>query len=232
MVTGSGLIAKAFSEYQPDTNILIFASGVSDSKSGIQNNFEREKNLLTQSIAENKTKKFVYFGTSSVDDPDLKQSLYVQHKLNMESLIQRSNIDYIIFRLPNLAGFTENPGTILNFLYNRIANNEAFDLWKNSERNVIDVSDVYKTVDYILRNNLFINRVINIANTKNYPVDYIVHCIEGFCNKKSIYREIEKGVKFDIDLSDVLPVYKQLNIQFDDDYLQRILEKYYSGNDL
>jgi len=228
MIVGHGLMAKAFSGYQQNEKVLIFASGVSDSKFSAQDAFNRERDLLAHTIYENKTKKLVYFGTCSVNDPDLQNSIYVQHKMDMEKVIQLSGIEYSIFRLPNVAGFSGNPNTILNFLYSHIANKKPFDLWKNSERNVIDITDVFNTVDHVLKNDLFTNNIVNIANTNNYPVRYIISCIEHFCDEKAIYTEIEKGVKFSIDLADILPVYSLLNIEFGDGYLPHLLEKYYS----
>lgn len=46
MIVGNGLIAKEFLEYSNSKNILIFASGVSNSKEERVDEFLREENLL------------------------------------------------------------------------------------------------------------------------------------------------------------------------------------------
>ena len=46
MVVGTGLLAKAFLEYENDDNIIVFASGVSNSKEISREEFDREKLLL------------------------------------------------------------------------------------------------------------------------------------------------------------------------------------------
>jgi len=228
MIIGNGLVARAFETYRDDKQVLIFASGVSDSKNSTDDGFRREARLLTQAIHENRDKKLVYFGTTSVNDPDLIGSAYVQHKLAMEQLIQQAGISFHIFRLPNLAGSSNNPNTILNYLYTCINNSKPFDLWIQSERNIIDIDDVYKTAHYLIQRAVFSNKIVNIANTKNYLVQYIVSCIEDFCNRKALYRTVTKGSSFNIDLAETVDIYALLGIIFNDNYLPAILQKYYS----
>lgn len=228
MVIGKGLVGKAFEEYKNDDEFLIFASGVSNSKLSTDNDFLREHELLTESIKNNRSKKLVYFSTCSIEDPDLKNTPYSKHKLAMEELIKTNAEKYFIFRLSNLAGHTDNQHTILNFFYQHIKNDLPFQVWGNSERNIIDVEDVYAVTNHILQNNLFSNQVINIANPKNYASTYIVKSIENFCGKKSAFTKVQKGAKFSIDISFIKPIFKLLNIEFTEDYLLQLLKKYYS----
>ena len=228
MIIGNGLVARAFETYRDDEKVVIFASGVSDSKNSTAEGFERETRLLTHAIHNNKDKTLIYFGTTSVNDPDLANSAYVQHKLAMEGLILLSGISFHIFRLPNLAGSSNNPNTVLNFLYACVENDKPFDLWVQSERNIIDIDDVYKTAHYIIQQAVFTNKIVNIANAKNYPVKYIVSCIETFCGKKALYREVAKGSVFNINLTGTIDIYASLGITFNQHYLPGILQKYYS----
>ncbi len=232
MVIGNGLIAKSFHHYKTKDEFVVFASGVSDSKSSTENDFKREQDLLITTIKNNLFKRIVYFSTCSITDDDLKQTDYVKHKINIENLIKAAAPRFQIFRLSNLAGITHNPHTVLNFFYFHITEGRHFDLWKNSERNIIDVEDVYKIADHILQNNLFPNQVINIANDKNYSVKYIVNCIENVCHKKANFTEKEKGAKLVIDIGEIQPILRSLEIKFDDDYLPKLLLKYYQKHDL
>ena len=45
MVIGNGLVASAFSKYKNDDDVIIFASGVSNSSTNKKEEFEREINL-------------------------------------------------------------------------------------------------------------------------------------------------------------------------------------------
>ena len=94
-------------------------------------------------------------------------------------------------------------------------------------RNIIDLEDVFRIADHILKNGLFLNDTVNIANEMNYSVAYLVTCIEAFTGKKAIFSEKEKGGGFDIDISRILPIYGSLGIRFGERYLPQLLEKYY-----
>jgi hypothetical protein len=80
MVVGNGLIAKSFTMFNGEKNIVIFASGVSDSKCIEVSEFERERNLL---LSMDRTKKIVYFSTYSISDGSEKNE-YIKHKIHME----------------------------------------------------------------------------------------------------------------------------------------------------
>jgi nucleoside-diphosphate-sugar epimerase len=228
MIIGNGLIANGFSEYEPSETFLIFASGVSHSKSCTPGDFGRERQMLSSAIKANPSKKLVYFSTTSVNDPDLRETPYVVHKLEMEGLIRQSAAQWQVFRLSNAVGASDNPTTVLNFLFNSISLGHRFQLWKFSERNLIDIADIFRVCDHILQKALFSNAVVNIANPSNYPVSYIVKNIERFTGRQAQYDEIAKGSSFGIDVADIFPIYDELNMEFGEKYLPGLLKKYYS----
>ena len=82
-------------------------------------------------------------------------------------------------------------------------------------------------VDTILQKQLFPGQVINVASTENYRVDKIIAAIEGSLGAKANYTSIQKGTFFEIDISAVCGIIKELNIQFGPDYLDKLLKKYY-----
>jgi len=227
MVIGNGLIARSFKKYGTYDQFLIFASGVSNSKFSTRDDFARERDMFMQTVGAHRSKTMVYFSTTSINDPDLRETPYVMHKADMEELVKAEAAHFHIFRLSNVAGVSNNPNTILNFFFFHILQGQPFELWKYSERNIIDVEDVFHICDNILGNNLFPDQVINVANEKNYTALEIVRCIETFTNKKAIFTEKEKGASFNIDLTAVRPVYQSLGIEFGSDYLAAILQKYY-----
>ena len=88
MVVGTGLIAKAFLEYENDDNIIVFASGVSNSKEISIDEFDREKLLLNDYLEKyGKNKHFIYFSTCSIYDTYFERSEYSKHKINMEKIL-------------------------------------------------------------------------------------------------------------------------------------------------
>jgi nucleoside-diphosphate-sugar epimerase len=232
MVIGSGLVARAFNSYENNRDYLIFASGVSNSSSSEIFSFIREEEMLVSALNENPEKIFIYFSTCSIYDVSLNNSAYVKHKLRMENIIVQSDLKYCIFRLSNLAGYSKNPNTVLNYFVQHISSGNFFYLWKNSYRNIIDIQDAFKVCDYILTNGLFTSNIINIANSNNYSVQVIVSCIEHFLGKKGNYELIERTSNPIINIDDVKNIFSMLNITFDANYLERIIHKYFSVNDI
>lgn len=227
MVIGNGLVAKRFESYSRNNDFLVFASGVSNSKTKNPEAYDREMKLLKDSVQKCNTQSLIYFSTCSIYDPQEKESIYVKHKLDIEDFIKKRVKQYHIFRISNLAGISSNPNTLLNFFFNHIKNGVNFDLWTNACRNIIDVDHAYLIIDHILKRNLFPNRVINIANPVNHRVKKIIETIETFLNIKSNYIEIEKGTCFEIDISPIQHIIQELGIRFGPGYLRYLLNKYY-----
>jgi nucleoside-diphosphate-sugar epimerase len=226
MVIGNGLVAKRFKLYEKEDNFLVFASGVSNSKTTNKDAYNREIKLLVESIEQHNDKCIIYFSTCSIYDVEEKNSLYVKHKRSIEEFIQSNASRYNIFRISNLAGISANQNTVLNFFYYHIKNEINFDLWIDACRNIIDIDDAYLVIDHILKKALFRNQIINVANPINYPVKEIILAIESFLNIKSNYIEINKGNCFDIDISEIKQIMEELEIRFTTDYLTTLLHKY------
>lgn len=227
MVIGNGLLARRFESYNNDDRFLVFASGVSNSKTKNPEAYLREVVLLQKNIQEHPDKIIVYFSTCSIYDLDEKNSAYVQHKLHIEDLIQKSCTKYFILRVSNVAGKSSNPNTLLNYFFHHIKNEINFDLWANACRNIIDIDDVFSVADELLKNNLPSIEPINIASPFNYPVKNIVAAIEYFLKIKSNYVEVNKGSCFEIDLSLTQPIFLKNQTKPSNEYLATMLAKYF-----
>jgi len=228
MIIGTGLLADTFSEYKNNKDFLIFASGVSNSSETSLNNFKREKSLLLREIKNNQKITFIYFGTCSIYDSSLSSSLYIQHKLEMESLIRSNHNKYFIFRLPNMVGLGGNKKTLLNFLVNKIKSESDFILWKNSTRNILDVEDARLIIDCFLKHEKP-NQVLNIANDTSFKIIDIVKEIEKFLKKEAKYKVVNKGEKIDISIDNSLSCFKKKlsDKTIDIGYISLLLNKYY-----
>ena len=226
MIIGNGMLAKAFESYQKRQDIIIFASGVSDSQQKNTREFLREKDLLIENLEQFKNKKFIYFSTCSIDDLSMKESLYIHHKLAMENIISEMHPNYHIFRLPQVIGKTNSP-TIIHYLYEKIITGKHFELWGNSSRNLIDVDDIVKIVDLIINHDLYINEITNIASTQSLEVNKIVNIIEALCSKKGNYTIVEKGIKYSINIDKIKSLLEKAEIDFKDNYIAKAILKYY-----
>ena len=228
MVIGNGMIAKAFESYRDKEGFIIFASGVSDSTSADTAAFEREIKLVYNTIINNSGKLFAYFSTCSIYDSSMQHSAYVHHKIKVENLIIKHCSPFIIFRLTNPIGNTRNTHTVVNYFINHIVENSKFIVWNNASRNIIDIDDMYLICNEILQEKLFINSIVNIANPQNYPVTFIVETIENYFNIRANYGLVDKGGSPVIDTTAVKPLFTKFNINFDEHYLHKLLQKYFS----
>ncbi|MFC7300109.1 NAD-dependent epimerase/dehydratase family protein [Herminiimonas aquatilis] len=228
VIIGSGLLAQAFSDAFPSReDLCIYAAGVSNSGCTDSNEFIRERHRLADALQQAMdVDAFVYFGTCSVADPDALNTPYVQHKLAMEQMVAVHPRN-LILRLPQVAGKTPNPHTLLNFLYARIFRSEAFDLWYSAKRNIIDVVDVALIAQQLVANNSMRNRALNVANVISYSMADIVRAMESVIGKPAIYNVVERGSEYQIDTSIIIPILGNAGVDFDHNYLEKIVEKYY-----
>lgn len=227
MVIGSGMIAKRFSSYADNDRTLVFASGVSNSSSTEEREYKREEELLRQSILEHPEKTLVYFSTCSIYDPSLQQSVYVKHKLKLEQLIQQNAGTSIIYRVSNPVGYTKNKHTVLNYFATHVKEQLPFTVWKYASRNLIDMDDVFALCNQIIEGGECNNSIVNIANPVNYPVTMIIRALEKHFSVKSKYSLADKGNSPLIDTSVIQPLFSKLRIEFNNDYLDNLLKKYF-----
>ena len=145
MIFGSGLLARAFGpQFANSATSCVYAAGVSNSNCSDQREFDREQDRLMVAMGQHRSAElFLYFGTCSANGPLGSASPYVQHKIKMEKIVEE-HPRYLILRLPQTAGKTENPHTLLNYIFARIIRSERFQVWKNARRNIIDVDDVVR----------------------------------------------------------------------------------------
>lgn len=228
MIIGSGLLAQAFAPvFSQREDVCIYAAGVSNSGCTDKHEFARERQRLADALQQARhVDVFVYFGTCSVADPEAKNTPYVQHKLAMEQLAS-AHPRHLILRLPQVAGKTPNPHTLLNFLYARIARSEAFSLWRNARRNIIDADDMAATTGQLIADNTARNIMLNIANPVSYPMADIVGAMEHAVGKRAIYDVVERGSEYPIDTCAILPILDKAAVKFGDGYLDRVINKYY-----
>ena len=227
MIIGNGLIANVFGDYKENDNYVIFASGVSDSTNMDESAFKREEQLLNEITTLYKEKIIIYFSTCSIYDTQKKSTSYVLHKLKMEEIIISKNINHLIFRVSNPIGFTKNTSTFFNYFIDKINKDEQFELWNNSYRNIIDIEDMFKICDYIIKEKKYINSIINIANPKNYKIQTIITAIDKYFNKKSNYKVIEKGSEPLINTTTAEDVISILKIEINEGYIEKLLSKYF-----
>jgi len=144
MIVGTGDIASILNDRD---GIIFFASGVSNSSETTESEFKRELDLISK---QDKSKCIFYFSSIAIDNNEKYEiSKYLQHKKQMEDYIKDNFQNYNIIRIGNIM-WGSNPNTFLNYLKNKIKNNES-----------VYISDEYK---------FMINKEQLLALTDNLPI--------------------------------------------------------------
>ena len=226
MVVGNGLLAKAFAGFGSRRDVVIFASGVSNSMETRAAAFERERALLEVTRRSHPQALLVYFGTCSVDDPDRAGTPYVQHKLAMEALLAGSGSPWIVLRLPLAIGPEHRSPTLANFLHDCIMRGERFEVWVRSTRYPVDVDDVVRIGSRFIAQRPLWRRPINIALRSFLVLDF-VRVLESIARRRAVYTLVEKGAHYDLRCPEVSRLASELALDFSPHYLERVLRKYF-----
>jgi len=224
-VIGKGLIASVFQGKDYGKDVIIFASGVSKSRENSLHNFEKERALLIDTLAQNK--KLIYFSTCSAGASPRITSPYIAHKLKMEKLVLESSSN-IIIRLPQVVGKSRNSSTLVNFFAKKIYRMEPFEIEVNTIRNIIDVDDVRIITEYILEKNE-IGEIHDCSLPISFSVLRIVKQLEIILNMKGLYTE-KLGDPITYRPSEIIfKAVREGRLEISDSYLYDILLKHYSA---
>jgi UDP-2-acetamido-2,6-beta-L-arabino-hexul-4-ose reductase len=228
-VIGSGMIGSAFSCGQKfDYPVLFFASGVSNSKCTNDADFSRELDLINDTINSLKSDTlFVYFSSCGVRQ--LSRGLsdrYLDHKRSMEKRIACLE-NYLIVRLPQVAGFSVNSSTLLNYLRDSIVSRRRMVIQRNAVRNIIDIDDVVLLTVAIIMSRGYINRTIDVANMRSIKVTDLIALMELRLSMSAVFDLIDEGEDYPVDTSVVEKFIGELSINFDHLYIDRVIAKYY-----
>ena len=228
MIIGSGMMAQAFASFRDDREVLVFASGVSDSTETRAAAFARERDLLARARAQHADKLLLYFGTCSADDPERRDSPYVRHKLAMESLLESAGLPWLVLRLPLAIGAGHRGRTLAQYLHDRIARGERFEVWQHATRYPLDVADALRVARHFLAAREFRGRRINVA-LRAFPVLEFVHVMQDIVGKPAIYDLVPRGGHYAIACPEIRAAAQALELDFSERYLERVLRKYFGA---
>ncbi|SDF93176.1 NAD dependent epimerase/dehydratase family protein [Duganella sp. OV458] len=227
MIIGNGLLARAYAPYLADNqDVLVFASGVSNSRETDPEEFARERRMLEKALAQGK--QLVYFSSCSIADPDQANAPYVLHKQAQEQLIAERASRYAIFRLPQVVGRIDNPHTLTNYLYQTISSGDVFHVWTKARRNLIDVDDVAAIGARLLQRGDANNRVTNIACPYSVAILDLVRIFEAVMDRRAYFDLIESGGSYQIDVALAMSAAAEAGIIIDDNYINQLIRKYYA----
>jgi len=217
-VVGRGMLARAF-ESNDLNDCLFFCSGVSKSSEKNIKEFEREKTLLIENMDLHNDKCFVYF--SSILSSS-RSNEYYNHKFEIEQYISQNSKNYLIIRLPQVAGKVLN-NTLFPFLVKSIYSGSILKIFTTSKRAIVDVDDIYEGFNLIFKSGLR-NRVIDFCPNYSFEPIELAQLISSYLKKNLNVEYIDCE-----SIQECKPsiIVKELNL-FDtkDVYLNKIVSKY------
>ena len=227
MLVGRGLLATAFGEFSDNDHVVIFASGVSNSREEDPNEFLREERLIRKTIAENRDKLFVYFSSCALANEASQEVPYYRHKRSMETLIKRESDAYLILRLPQVFGDIKEATTLINYLYNNIVQDREFCVWSKAYRYIIHTDDVLTLVKALLHSKRK-NETVDLANPYRYHILELIGCIENKIGRHARYSILEREDQYELDLNVMKKVMEEngLSLDFGNDYFCKKLKTY------
>ncbi len=219
------MLAKAFSDlYGEDPDIVIFASGVSNSAETDQRAFAREEALL-ESLIGRTTKKIVYFGSCASRSDH--ESAYMRHKHRMEALVASTPFG-LVLRLPQVVGLTQNPHTLTNFLYDRISTGKRFVLWSRAQRNLLDVDDLVPIASLIIDDTSLRSRKYDIASRISHPMPEVAMMFERVLSLTAHYNSVYRGDALRIEADLAWAIAEDIGIDLGQSYSESVIRKYYA----
>lgn len=130
MIVGHGDLASALTDR---SDLIYFASGVSNSSETRESEYQREIALLYK---QDRSMHLVYFSSLCVFYSD---SRYARHKRTVESIVKSIFHPYTIVRVGNIT-WGNNPHTLINFIRNQIRRGEMPNI-QDVYRYIVDLDE-------------------------------------------------------------------------------------------
>ena len=187
MIVGSGLIARVFKNLKIPDDIIIHASGVSDSSCVSDIEFFREKTLVENSLRNKK--KLFYFSSQSCSNEGLNTP-YVIHKRKIEKTILTYSPENVVIRIPQIASRTGNSNNLIHAFYNMLVSGQVITCYNGVQRNLIKDIHLEIVFNHIIQNSL--SGLLSFSAPHCYTPLEILNSMENISNLKAKVKIIVK----------------------------------------
>jgi hypothetical protein len=223
LIVGRGLLGESLNKLRHE-DVILFASGVSNSNEQNSSEFEREANLLIRTIDGTVKKHFYYFSTCSIFDPGLADSSYISHKKRMEAIVLSKPTGRVI-RLPNIVGPTGNPANLVNYLKHSIKQANPIKIQSHATRYLLGVDEMNLLLQDVV-DNAGEKQIISLVPPKNIKVTSVVSIIESILVTQANIELVDGGTPYEVDFSDTKYHASRLGFEFGQMYYENTLEKW------
>lgn len=228
-VIGSGALAWRFQDYRYQQRFLLFTGFIHDPLCTDAGAFQSEKKALAEALADRTSMVLVLFSSATVTDPVGKETPYGKHKADLEEMVSNSQRDYLVFRVPQMVGPGDHPGSLVHFLVDAIGQGRPFEIWEHARRHILDVDDVHLVVHSVLEKaEGRPSRVtLDLGRGQGEPAAEIVSVISSFLGKPHHGVLVNKGSSPVLSPFDPFPLTRSKEVIPGYLPLERSLEKYF-----
>ncbi len=224
MIIGNGLIAKSLNKIDLD-NYIFFASGVSNSNCVNDFEFRRELDKIKNFELISKSQTFVYFSSCLLSLNMDNLNSYYSHKRDIEQYIISNFKNFLILRLPQVVGNSNNKNTLINNFIYKIQASQKIEILENSTRYFLDVNKLTCYLDILIKKNIK-NEILDIFYPKKYSIIEVVKILENCLNMKANLNIVKGGIDYDLKIPNYFKGFeKDIDTQFD--YLENCIYKYF-----
>ena len=144
----------------------------------------------------------------------------------MERFVEDLAHKYLVLRVSNAVGKGGNPNLLMNYLVNSVKEEKIINVHTLATRNLIDADDV-KNITLELIDQGRLNQIINVAYLENFSTLEILEILEKFFSKNAKTELHNSGQTYKISIPEVEPYFVENQLTNKENYLLRILERYY-----
>jgi len=224
MLYGEGPIANRFAKFQSSQRYIIYIAPI-DKELLVSQEEMKFKEILSNA---NSNQTIVYISAFQTIQELSEPNLCIHPKLNVEKILLDSGHDYVIMKLPELFFLDTTDIGLVKPLMLGLKNNKSINLTDECA-NLIDIDDAYEIVNFLLKENLAVNKVVNIACPFNTSLVTLANDISTLFKNGLNFIGPIKNIKDSILTEEVSSAIKTLGINFDQNYNSRALKKYYSN---
>jgi UDP-2-acetamido-2,6-beta-L-arabino-hexul-4-ose reductase len=221
MIYGKGLIAKELKKYENGLSSHFFAAGVSNSQCSNKEDYRREFRELSEFVKKIGGEKIIYYSSFVAVSGD---SMYAEHKRNMERFLLEEISSCNILRLPQVVGVVNN-STLVSFFVKKILSEEGIVIQEKAKRRLISIEDVAR-LSVAISKKPYSNLAINIGPIYSMSAYEIAIKISEILNQEIKILFKDGGDEQNASLEDFVKIMGGDDIIFDKEYQKSVLHKY------
>lgn len=229
MVIGNGPLSRRFADYSFNKQWLIFAGQTSAWEGLGEFQAGQEEKCLTEFLGNINHSGVVYFSTALASDTQYVNDPFVQYHLKLEGLVRSSGRPFIIFRIPEVFGFSNDRGQSLETsLLTDSRDHSVIQFPIGPRLNILDCDDIHEIVHQSITNKNCLNLTLTLLNPVEINSQIICDGLCKFWEKQIMISSCE--TKREIDLTKNLNALdlRDFNLSFSKQYFQRQVEKYWA----